>query len=135
MNHFLLAFEISGITVAALIAMAVVLASIRALIGQISTKWNSSDVAPAEKLASAEWWPHRSLSAFDIAFNVIVLRGQPDETISTHSYRASLEGKLWGETMIAWLNGIQPNHGPRAASGDLERAQSRVAVLSKLLGV
>lgn len=135
MNHFLLALEISGITVAALIIMAVLLASVRAAIGQISTKWNASDVGAAEKRASTEWWPHRSLSAFDIAFNVIILRGQPDETISTHSYRASLEGKLWGKAMILWLDGIQPNHGPRAASGDLERAQSRVAVLSKILGV
>lgn len=34
-----------------------------------------------------------------------------------------------------WLSWIQPNHGQKAASGDLERATSRVSVLSRLLKV
>jgi hypothetical protein len=63
------------------------------------------------------------------------LRGQQDETISTHSWRASVEGKRWGKLMNAWLGWLEPCHGQKAASGDLERAMARVAVLSRFLGV
>jgi hypothetical protein len=75
------------------------------------------------------------LDALDIFLNVWFLHGENDETMSTHAWRAKLEGHLWGEAMNFWLNGFQENHGPQAASGDLERAAVRVAVLSKLLGV
>jgi hypothetical protein len=88
-----------------------------------------------ELTASKEGWAHRALVAFDIAFNVIVLRGAPDETISSHAWRAEQEGKFWGIWMCHWLNGFQSNHGFKAASGDLERAQARVNVLRKALGV
>lgn len=60
---------------------------------------------------------------------------QQDETISTHAWRAANEGKLWGKLMCDWLNLFQPNHGEKAAAGDLERALVRVAVLKKSLGI
>lgn len=134
MNHFLLVAEIIGETIVGLIAMAGGIATVRAVVGAVSTAWIPANVKIAEQRADSEGWLHRALVAFDIAFNVVVLRGQQDETISTHSYRASVEGKLWGKAMTKWLDWIQPFHGQKAASGDLERAQVRVNVLSKLLG-
>lgn len=134
MNHLLLILIIISSTVAGLIGIAGAIATVRALIGRATEKWNVSDVQIAEQRAANEGWPHRMAVALDIAVNVIVLRGQQDETISTHSYRASIEGKMWGKCMTVWLGWIQPNHGQKAASGDLERAKSRVTILSKLLG-
>lgn len=134
-HKFALAGEIFAGAVTSLIAISVFMASIRAAIQGTAEKWDVSQVAIAEDREAHEGWIHRMLVAFDIAFNVIVLRGQQDETISTHSWRAQQEGKLWGKLMCKWLNGFQPNHGFKAASGDLARAKSRVAQLSKMLGV
>jgi len=78
---------------------------------------------------------HRWLDAFDIFLNVTFMNGQNDETMSAHSWRASLEGKLWGKAMSWWLCGFQPNHGYQAACGDLQRALNRVAVEKKALGL
>ncbi len=131
-----LAAEISGGIMAGLFLVPFSMATIRALRGIKTPVWNGTvDIAVAQKRDAAEGWLHRSLSAFDIAFNVIVLRGQQDETISTHAYRASLEDKWWGIQMTKWLCWFQPNHGQLATSGDLYRASVRVEVLKKILGV
>lgn len=140
MNYFFHTIEwavgLSLVTIAGLIAIAAAMATVRALLGHAGrVPWVPGDVVTAELHASHEGWLHRALAALDICLNVVILRGQQDETISTHSWRASVEGKLWGRGMNAWLNLIQPNHGQRAASGDLERATARVSVLSKALGV
>jgi|SRR5579859_833204 len=135
LHKLLLTGEIAGATIAGLLAISFMMATIRSMIAGRSPVWSSSQVLVQEQRASQEGWLHRMLVAFDIAFNVIVLRGQQDETISTHSWRAQQEGKLWGKMMCKWLNGFQPDHGFKAASGDLERAKSRVAQLSKMLGV
>ncbi len=135
LHKFLLTGEITATAVVVLIAISVLMATIRAAIGDKSPAWSSSQVPIQELRASREGWLHRALVAFDIAFNVIILRGQPDETISTHSWRAQQEGKTWGKWMCLWLDGFQSAHGFKAASGDLQRAKSRVAQLSKLLGV
>src|ERR1700674_1116954 len=128
-----LAAEIVGSIIGALLVIPGMMVTIRAIVApRHQAPFNSAaDVAVAMARAAKEGWAHRSLCAFDIAFNVIVLRGQQDETISTHSWRAAQEGKLWGKVMCGWLNWFQPNHGPKAASGDLERATVRVAVLKK----
>ena len=133
-DKLLLAGEITTSVIGLLVAISVLIGTLRALIDGKDSAWKSSDVAVAEGRAAGEGWLHRILVAIDIAFNVIVLRGQQDETISTHSWRAQQEGKLWGKVMCWWLNGFQANHGFKAASGDLERAKSRVAQLSKMLG-
>lgn len=78
---------------------------------------------------------HRWLDAFDIFLNVTFMNGQNDETMSAHSWRASLEGHWWGIAMSWWLCGFQPNHGYQAACGDLQRALNRVAVEKKALGI
>jgi hypothetical protein len=77
-----------------------------------------------EAQAAHEGWVHRSLVAFDQAVNVIVLRGQPDETISSHSARAALEGKKWGVVMSKFLNLFQKDHGAKAIAGDEQRAEN-----------
>lgn len=128
--------EISGSIIAGLFVVPFTMATVRAAIGIKVLPWNGSpDIAAAEVRDGAEGWLHRSLTAFDIAFNVIVLRGQQDETISTHAYRASLEGKQWGIGMTKWLSWFQPNHGPLATTGDYYRASVRVVILKKILGV
>ncbi len=130
-----LVLEIIGIVLAALIGISCLLGWVNKLRG-LYVPWSGAEqVLAQERQAAKESWLHRCLVAFDIAVNVILLRGQQDETISTHSWRAQQENKLWGKLMCKWLNGFQPNHGPKAASGDLQRAQSRVVVLSKLLQV
>lgn len=82
------------------------------------------EAATQEAQAASEGWLHRSLVAFDIACNVILLRGLEDETISSHSARAAEQGKMWGKLMCRFLNLFQANHGPKAQAGDIERAKA-----------
>src|SRR5260370_22060790 len=110
LHKLLLVGEITATDVASLITVSVAMASIRAAIAGKEPKWDVSQVAIAEERASHEGWLHRSLVAFDIAFNVIVLRGAQDETISAHSWRAQQEGKMWGKAMCCWLSGFHPSH-------------------------
>lgn len=78
---------------------------------------------------------HRWLVAFDIFLNVTFMNGQNDETMSAHCWRASLQKHWWGVMMNWWLNGFQPNHGYRAAAGDLQRALNRADIEKKALGL
>lgn len=124
--------------IAACVAVGLLVTTIRAVF-HLNTQdikvWSNTDVPTVMAKAAKEGWAHRSLAAFDIAFNVIVLRGQQDETISTHAWRAAQKGKLWGRVMCWWLNLFQATHGQHAACGDLERATVRVAILKKALGI
>lgn len=130
-HALILAAEITSSAIVGLIAAGFVTATIRSWFGLETTY----TVAEYEAQAAAEGWAHRSIVAFDIAVNVIILRGQQDETISTHAYRAARAGKRWGRLMTWWLCLFQRNHGKAAAAGDLQRAKTRVAVLSKILGL
>lgn len=85
-----------------------------------------------ELQASKEGYIHRVLVALDIFLNV-VFKGREDETISARSYRAALEGKIWGRIMNAFLDIFQSNHGAKAAAGDLERANSIAVTENKIL--
>lgn len=128
--------EISGIVITSLVALSVVMATVRAMLHGASPVFNpNTDVAIAEARAAKEGYLHRILVAFDIFLNVVVLAGCQGETISAHSFIASLEGKLWGKLMTKWLDGIQVSHGQKAASGDLERSMAEVSRLRKILGV
>jgi hypothetical protein len=90
------------------------------------------NVPVAEASASQDGYVHRVLVAFDVFVNVL-FRGRMDETISARSYRAALQGKLWGKVMNAFLNLFQANHGALAAAGDLERADSVAGTEQKTL--
>lgn len=136
LHKFILGGEITATAIAALITLSVLLASIRAIFSKGTPPFDPvAGVLLAEQRAAVEGWPHRILVAFDVFLNVVVLFGFQSETISSHCYRASLEGKLWGKLMTKWLDGFQPNHGPLAASGDLQRSQSEVTRLRALLKV
>lgn len=136
MHKLILASEIIGGTIAALIAISFFMATLRAMLGVKAKPFNPViDVPAAEARAAKEAWWHRALVALDIAVNVIVLRGNQGETISAHSWRSANKGHLWGKLMNTWLDGFQSNHGWLAASGDLERATAEVSVLRKALGV
>ncbi len=134
-HKLVLTAEITGLAIGALIAISFLFATVRAVFSKPAPKFNpQTDVAIAEARAAKEGWLHRALVAFDIALNVIVLRGAPNETISSHAWRASLEGHLWGKLVSTWLDGFQRDHGIRAASGDLERSLAESSRLKKLLG-
>ena len=77
-----------------------------------------------EAQSAKEGLLHRDLVAVDIAANVILLKGQEDETISSHAARADEEGRWWGRTLSRFLNFFQKDHGAKAQAGDVERAEN-----------
>lgn len=127
--------ELSAITIASLIVIAWTLATIRAVINHHTptTPWVVGDVADAMRRAANEAWWHRALVALDVFLNVVVLLGNQGETMSSHAWRCS--NKWWGYCMNYWLSWFQPNHGPKAASGDLERATAIKGVLEQALSI
>jgi hypothetical protein len=128
--------EIYIIAAMSLIAVSASIAAIRLLIEKNKPVFNyPADVPTAEAKAAAEGYLHRCLVALDIFMNVVFFAGKQGETMSTHAWIASQSGALWGKLMNRWLDGFQANHGPQAASGDLERAQGEVNRLRKILGV
>ena len=129
-------FEILSVAIGALWAIAFIIAGLRRLISGPDKELpvDAAFIAHYEYQSATEGWFHRFLVAFDIMWNVI-FRGQEDETLSGHSYRAALEGKLWGRIMTYWLSLFQVQHGVKAVIGDLQRAKSRVIVNSKVLGL
>jgi hypothetical protein len=88
------------------------------------TPLSSTQLATQEAQAANEGAVHRDLVAVDIAANEILLRGQMDETISSHAARADESGKRWGRYLSKFLNLFQSDHGAKAQAGDLERAQN-----------
>lgn len=122
--------EISAIVATSVFLAGPVCAAIRAVAGKKHVPLTETQEMAQ---AAAEGWVHRILVAFDIFWNVAVWRGQEDETISTHSWRALHEGKAWGKAMNWWLNLFQPDHGWGAACGDLQRAENRVRALQVAL--
>jgi len=69
------------------------------------------------------WW-RRVLIAGDQLLNVLLINGQPGETMSSHAGRAAAKGHLWGKVLSKFLNYIQLNHCAIAEGGDVERAQN-----------
>lgn len=137
LHSLLLGLESAGGVVTVLLLAAFLMASARALFdeGGVVVLWSPEQVPFYEARAARESWPHKVLVALDIFLNVAALGGMQGETISTHSYIAATERKLWGRALTWWLNLIQPLHGLKAASGDLERASAETARMQKLLGL
>jgi hypothetical protein len=88
------------------------------------TPLTSEQTALQEAKTTKEGLIHRDLVAIDIAANVVVLKGQEDETISSHAARADEEGHRWGKLLSRFLDFFQSDHGAKAQAGDLERAQN-----------
>lgn len=128
--------EIYVIVAVSLVLISVTMGKIRSFIDRNAKPFVYPDNVPAaEAKAAAEPWWHRQLVALDVWMNSLFFNGYACETMSTHAWRASLEGKWWGKAMNWWLNGFQAQHGPQAASGDLERAISEVTRMKKMLGL
>lgn len=94
----------------------------------VITPLSPAEEAQQEQQASQEGWARRSLVAFDQMCNVIIFRGQPGETISTHAARAARLGHKWGIWLSAALNVVQGDHGAKARAGDIERAKNLLRV-------
>lgn len=90
------------------------------------TPLNPTQTAKEELKASEHGYLIRVLLALDMFANVVFLKGRLDETISTHSARAAVEGKLWGIWMSKFLDLFEKDHGADASAGDLIRAESIV---------
>lgn len=134
MHAAILALTIIGSTIGGLLLAALGIATIRALFDRAPAQvWTAADVPQYELRASQEKYPHKVLVALDIFLNVVVLGGRQCETISTHAFIATGEKKIWGICLNWWLNLIQPNHGYKAASGELERSSAEVARMRSLL--
>jgi hypothetical protein len=107
LHKFVFGGELFAAGVAGCIVVGLLTSTIRSVF-HLNTQdikvWDPTDIPTVMAKVTQEGWLHRSLCAFDIAVNVILLRGQQDETISTHSWRAQQEGKLWGKAMCWWLN-------------------------------
>jgi hypothetical protein len=91
------------------------------------TPLNPNQEATQERLAIEHGYIIRVLLALDMFCNVVLFRGRLDETISTHSARAAVEGKCWGIWMSKFLNLFEKDHGAKASAGDLIRAESIVS--------
>lgn len=87
------------------------------------TPLTTVEVTAVEAQVAKEGTFHKDLVAIDIATNVVLLRGQEDETISSHAARAAEQGKFWGKLVSRFLNLFQSNHGAKAQAGDVERAE------------
>ena len=135
MNWLLAAEIVVGIIGGLWLSAFVVYAIRRLLHGpDVAEPIDSAFYAKYSARASKEGRFHRALVALDIMANVFA-GGQEDETLSARSYRAKLEGKLWGRVMDTWLCLYQSQHGPKAAVGDLYRARNRVIYNTKVLGL
>lgn len=125
-------------TIAALLLIGIGIATVRRILhGKQPSDgpFPECDVVKAEEQAAKEGWLHRIFVAGDQFFNVLLWRGWPDETISAHAERAAIEGHRWGIAMCWWLDLIQPQHGHKAMSGDIRRAESVEAKEKEVLGV
>jgi hypothetical protein len=136
--NWVLTGEISGGIIAGMWIVAYAIAGVRWFIngcdGPLPEVVNEAFYTKYAARAAAEGWLHRFLVVFDIALNVL-FRGQEDETLSSRAYRASIEGKLWGRLLNYWLDLIQPQHGPKAMVGDMQRAANRIMTGLRVLKI
>ena len=54
----------------------------------------------------------------DQGFNVVVMRGDPDETVSSRAAKAQLKGKRWGCVLCNFLNKLDKNHCEKSIERD-----------------
>ncbi|RRA48229.1 hypothetical protein [Acidipila sp. EB88] len=95
----------------------------------VITPLNAAQTLRQEGQARHESYLLRVLVAVDIAANV-ALGGQEDETISTNTALMARKHEVLGVVVSRMLNLFQPDHGAKAAAGDLERAQAMTAKLT-----
>lgn len=71
-------------------------------------------------------WIFRVLVAVDQFFNAL-FDGDPDETISSRAYKASLKGERWGCVLCKVLNWISRDHCLKSVEWDEGRKDARSA--------
>lgn len=98
------------------------------------TPLTPQQTAVQEAQTAKEGYAQREAVAVDI-FVDETLDGPMDETISSRLSRAALAGKWWGKLGSRILNFFQRNHGPKAQSGDVERAKAVIALEEKSGGI
>lgn len=54
----------------------------------------------------------------DQGFNVVIMRGDPDETVSSRAAKAQLKGKRWGCVLCNFLNKLDKNHCEKSIERD-----------------
>ena len=54
----------------------------------------------------------------DQGFNVVIMRGDPDETVSSRAAKAQLRGKRWGCVLCNFLNKLDKNHCEKSIERD-----------------
>ena len=54
----------------------------------------------------------------DQGFNAIIMRGDPDETVSSRAAKAQLKGKRWGCVLCNFLNKLDKNHCEKSIERD-----------------
>jgi hypothetical protein len=136
LHKIILGVEIYAIAATALVIVSLLFRLWHKVRGTSNTMPQTPEnIVLAMAKANQEGRIHRWLDAFDIFLNVTFMNGQNDETMSAHSWRASLEGHKWGAAMNWWLEGFQPHHGYQAACGDLQRSLNRAAIEKKALGI
>lgn len=92
------------------------------------TPLTTTQTQAEEQGAYKEGYWHRFWVAVDIAINVTLLRGQQDETISSHAARSALQGKLWGRILSSFLNLFEKDHGAKAQAADIARAKNTIRI-------
>lgn len=101
------------------------------------TPLTPAEVQAAEERASKEGYIHHVLVSFDDFWNVVT-GGQIDETISARVGRVAKDPvrkhKLLAVVLNHALDWIQPNHGEKAAAGDMERAEAVEKTEGETLG-
>ena len=69
--------------------------------------------------------------AFDKFLNVLLLNGEPKETISTHSAREALAGKKWACYLCKFLHWVDHHHCQRTLNGE----NTKMAAGLRLFGI
>lgn len=54
----------------------------------------------------------------DQGFNVVIMKGDPDETVSSRAAKAQLKGKRWGCVLCNFLNKLDRNHCEKSIERD-----------------
>jgi hypothetical protein len=88
----------------------------------------TAQTALQEAQASKEGYLLNVLIGLDMFANT-ALGGKPDETISSNTALLDRKHKFVGKVVSAALDLFQPDHGAKAAAGDLERAQAEVSLV------
>lgn len=73
----------------------------------------------------------RSLISLDQGFNVWLLNGDPDETISSRAYKRSLEGSKAWTLLVKFLDFLDENHGEKSVEWDEGTNKGKATLIKK----